>query len=173
MNSNSETSTVALRLASQEKSKGVETTAMPIPWRRVGIYVVLALSFFLLGALPTWFRAQEAATQRDLVQRELAISRMQNQLSEIAIMARRGEYEPARQTASDFFTALRNQIDHGQDSTLSTTQRAELSGLLAQRDDIIMLLARSDPAAAGRLSDFYVHYRRVTTALQPQKSNGK
>ncbi len=33
--------------------------------------------------------------------------------------------------------------------------------LLNKRDDIITLLARRDPAAANRLSDMYVAYRRA------------
>ena len=33
--------------------------------------------------------------------------------------------------------------------------------LFAGRDEIITLLARSDPASADRLSDLYVAYRKV------------
>jgi hypothetical protein len=61
--------------------------------------------------------------------------------------------------ASDFFTALRGEIDAGPDSPLNARQRDSVAPILRQRDDVITLRARSDPAAADRLSDLYVSYR--------------
>jgi len=88
------------------------------------------------------------------------------------IDARRGEYEPARQMASDFFTTLRTQIDSDADaSAITTVQRDRVRPFLAQRDEIITLLARSDPAAADRLSDLYVSYRQAMTGAQPAAGN--
>jgi hypothetical protein len=142
--------------------------ATNIPWRRAGVYFGLAILFFFLGAVPMWLRASNFAVQRDVAQRELEVSQMENQLSESVIRARRGDYEPARQTASDFFTNVRHQVDRGAASAFSQTQRRKLSELLAQRDDIITLLARSDPAAADRLSDSYVNYVDITKAVQPE-----
>jgi hypothetical protein len=147
--------------------------AKDIPWRRVGIYAGIALLFLLLGAVPIWLRAYNFATQRDLAQRELGISQMENQLSESVIRARLGDYEPARQAASDFFTTVRHQVDLGEASAFSQAQRDQLSSLLTQRDDIITLLARSDPAAADRLSDFYVKYIDITKAVQPEATRAK
>ncbi|MGH9941462.1 MAG: hypothetical protein ACRD9R_03770 [Pyrinomonadaceae bacterium] len=135
--------------------------------RRVGIYLGIALAVFLIGFVPMWLRARENAGQRDAAQRELRLSQMQNALSAAVIDARRGEYEPARQTASDFFTSLRNQTDEA-DSALTPPQRESLGPLLAQRDEIITLLARSDPASADRLSDMYVVYRQVMSSVKPQ-----
>jgi hypothetical protein len=64
------------------------------------------------------------------------------------IAAKRGEYEPARQTLSDFYTNLRNEVDlKGSDSIYSAVQRRNLRTLLLTRDEVITLLARSDPAA--------------------------
>ena len=134
---------------------------------------MLAIGFFLLGAVPMWLRAREKACDLALVQRELTLSRMTNGLSESVIDARRGNYEPARQTASDFFTALRHQVDNEGTQALSTNQRQSLKSLLTQRDDIITLLARGDSAAADRLSDFYVAYRKIMSGAQPSSSNTK
>ena len=44
-----------------------------IPWRRVGLYAVLALGFFLLGAAPMWMRTREAVRQRDAAQHQLQL----------------------------------------------------------------------------------------------------
>lgn len=137
-----------------------------VPWNRVGIYVVIALGFFLLGSIPMWLKARAYEDQRDAAQHELRLSQMQNTLSFAVIEARRGMFEPARQTASDFFTTLRNQLDGGDKSVLSAAQREKLRPLLERRDDVITLLARSDSAAADQLSDLYVTYRASMSNVQ-------
>lgn len=143
-----------------------------IDWKRVGVYLAIALALFLLGLVPMWLKARTAASQRDAAQHELRLSQMQNTLSAATIDARRGEYEPARQMASDFFTTLRTQIDADADaSAITAAQRDRVRPFLAQRDEIITLLARSDPAAADRLSDLYVTYRQAMTGAQPAAGN--
>ena len=143
-----------------------------IDWKRVGVYLAIALALFLLGLVPMWLKARTAASQRDAAQHELRLSQMQNTLSAATIDARRGEYEPARQMASDFFTTLRTQIDADADaSAITTAQRDRVRPMLTQRDEIITLLARSDPAAADRLSDLYVSYRQAMTGAQPAAGN--
>jgi hypothetical protein len=134
--------------------------------KRIGIYLGVALVVFLLGLIPMWMKAREAASQRDAAQRELHLSQMQGTLASAAIDARRGEYEPARQTASEFFTTLRDQIDAGGDSALTAPQREASAPLLARRDEVITLLARGDPAAAEQLSDLYVAYRKALNEVQ-------
>ena len=113
-----------------EKPVTTRTSRIEVPWRRVGIYAVLAVGFFLLGAVPMWIGGRQNAAEREAAQHELRLSQMENRLSAAVINARRGEYEPARQTASDFFTSLRDQIDRGAQSDLSATQREGLKPLL-------------------------------------------
>jgi hypothetical protein len=139
-------------------STGLSGTA-----KKAGVYIGVALVIFLLGFLPMWMKARANASQRDAARRELRLSQMHGTLASAVIDARRGEYEPARQTASDFFTTLRTQIDAGQDSVLTAPQRKGAALLLAQRDDLITLLARGDPASAEQLSNIYVSYRRRST----------
>lgn len=133
--------------------------ALPGTLRRAGIYLGAAVLVFLLGLTPMWLKARGAAAQRDAARRELRLSRTQATLASAAIDARRGEYETARQTAGDFFNTLRGELDAGEESPLNARQREATAPLLKQRDDIITLLARSDPASAERLSDLYVSYR--------------
>jgi flagellar biosynthesis/type III secretory pathway M-ring protein FliF/YscJ len=132
-----------------------------IRWKRIALYVVLAIVFFLLGLIPMGLRARQYAEEREAAQHDFRLKEMETQLAAAVINADRGEYEPARQTASDFFTSLRSQIDRGPDSDLSDFQRERLKSLLSQRDDVITLLARSDPAAVIRLSDIYVAYEKA------------
>ena len=136
---------------------------------RVGIYAGVTLAVFLLGLVPMWLRARENAWQRDAARRELRVSRMQNALASAAVDAARGEYEPARQSASDFFTALRAEADgDAADSTLTAAQRNNLLPLLSQRDDLITMLARSDPAATARLLDLHASFRKAALAVPPE-----
>ena len=132
-----------------------------IPWKRIGLYVVLAVGFFLIGLIPMALRAQQYAEEREEAQHEVRLKQMETQLAAAVINADRGEYEPARQTASDFFTSLRSQIDRGPQSDLSSIQRDRLKTLLSERDAVITLLARSDPAAVTRLSDIYATYQKA------------
>ena len=86
---------------------------------------------------------------------------MQNNLASAAIDARRGDYEPARQAASQFFTSLRAEMDKGDTSNYTQAQRQGMQPLFAGRDELITLLARSDPASADRLADLFVAYRKI------------
>ena len=136
--------------------------------RRVGIYLGVALVIFLLGLVPMWLKARANASQRDAARRELRVSRMQNALASAAVDAARGEYEPARRSASDFFTALREEVDvAGEGSVLAASQREHLRPLLQQRDDLITLLARSDPAATPRLFDLHASFRKAALSAAP------
>ena len=87
--------------------------------------------------------------------------RMQSSLATAAIDARRGDYEPARQAVSQFFTSLRAEIDKGNNSIYTQAQREGMQPLFAGRDELITLLARSDPASADRLSDLFAAYRKI------------
>ena len=137
--------------------------------RRFGIYAAAALVIFLAGLIPMWLKADAARSQRDAARRELRLSRMQNMLASSAVDAGRGEYEPARQEASDFFTALREHLDHGgAEETLSAAQREGLKPLLTERDDVITLLARSDPAAGPRLLEMHAAFRRLINGVPPE-----
>ena len=143
-----------------KESEKLEGSASKSMLKRVGIYALVAIGIFLLGLIPMWFIARDRAEQLEATQRELRLARMQNLWASAAIDARRGEYEPARQAASDFFTVARTEIDRS-DTAFSTAQRSGVESLLAQRDESITLLARSDPAAADRLSELYAGYRKV------------
>jgi hypothetical protein len=129
--------------------------------RRFITYAGILLVGVLLGVVPMWIQARAAAGKLADAERRLTLVGMQGELSSAAIDARRGEYEPARQAVSQFFTSLQAEIDKGDTSGFTQAQRAGVQGLFAGRDEIITLLARSDPAAADRLSELYVAYRKA------------
>lgn len=129
--------------------------------RRFLLYGGVLLVVFLLGLIPMWLRARQCANSLADSERQLTLVRMQSNLASAVIDARRGDYEPARQTASQFFTSLRAEIDKGEASIFTEPQRTGLQELFKGRDELITLLARSDPASADRLSDLYVAYRKL------------
>ena len=129
--------------------------------RRIGIYALVLLVVFLLGFVPMWLKARGSANELAEVQKRLTLAQTQNSLASAVIDARRGDYEPARQSASQFFTSLLYEVDKGEASSLTDAQRAAMQPLFTQRDEIITLLARSDPASADRLSDLFASYRKI------------
>ncbi len=140
------------------QSKPVKTTHRI---RRFILYVTQLLLAFLLGFVPTWLKFQECSIGFPEAKRQLRLARILNSLASAVIEARRGDYEPARQAASDFFTSLQAEADAGVDSALSQAQIEGVQPLFAQRDELVTLLARGDASSADMLSDGYVAYRKL------------
>ena len=144
-------------------SEDVEPVSVkPTPvLRRFVVYGGVLLVVFLLGLVPMWLQSRAHAGRLAEAEGRLTLVGMQSNLASAAIDARRGDYEPARQAVSQFFTSLRAEIDKVDSSALTKTQAEGVQPLLAGRDEIITLLARSDPASADRLADLYVAYRKA------------
>ncbi len=126
--------------------------------RKVIIYGTVLIAAFLIGFIPMWLSARSCSDNLSDTQNQLKAAQMRNTIATAAIDARRGEYEPARQAASDFFTNLRTEMESDENTVLTQSQRERVRPLLSIRDEIITQLARSDPAAADRLSTFYTSY---------------
>lgn len=107
------------------------------------------------------FNSSQAIEQRDAAQRGVRLAQLESTLAAAVIDVQRGRYEPARQLTSDFFTNLRRQVDADRGSLFTPVQREGLSSLLAERDELITLLARSDPAATDRLFNVYSTYNKL------------
>lgn len=135
---------------------------------RIGISLALLFVAFMLGIIPMWLVKRAAAIERDTIARELSASRLQNQLGSSIVHARIGEYEPARIAASGFFTDLRAEIEREENAAFSGGQGAAFQPILAERDEIITLLARSDPAAVERLTNLYVAYLKIAAQAPPE-----
>src|SRR5687768_7974870 len=68
--------------------------------QRVGIYAAVLLFVFLLGFVPMWLKARGYSSSLDSAEQQLTLAGIQNALASAVIDARRGDYEPARQSAS-------------------------------------------------------------------------
>jgi hypothetical protein len=131
------------------------------PGNRRILFLAALIVVYLAGFSPTWLKLRDQTAQREKAEHALTLTRIVKDLGSAAIDARRAQYEPARLEASAFFTAARYEIDAGDKSALTRQQREALGPLLAPRDELITLLARSDPAAADRLSTLYVAVRKI------------
>ena len=152
---------VGQHVDSKSKVLSPRIPALAIPWKRVALYATISVGFFLLGFVPTWSKATQATEQRDAAQRGVRLAQLQNTLAAAVNDVQRGQYEPARQLTSDFYTNFRRQIDTGNTSLFTHGQREGLRSLLAERDELITLLARSNPAATNRLFTLYSTYNKV------------
>src|SRR5260370_11984376 len=132
-----------------------EKIETPKTGRRILLYLVAMAVIFLAGYTPPWLRLRDQTALREKAEHALTVTRIVKDLGSAAIDARRGAYQPARQGASALFTAANFEMDQRDRSALPETQRKELAPLLGSRDEIITLLARNDPASAGRLSHWY------------------
>lgn len=131
------------------------------PGTRRIVFPAALIAVYLVGFVPARLELREQTAEREKAEHALTVTRIVKDLGSAAIDARRAQYEPARVEASAFFTAARLEIDQGDKSALTREQRDALGPLLAPRDELITLLARSDPAAADRLSNLYVAVRKV------------
>jgi hypothetical protein len=134
--------------------------------RRWLIWAGLVVVAFLLGLLPMWWSKSNVSAELERARVELQRQEHLNSLSAAAVYARRGEYETSRQYASKFFTDMQAELDNAESKVLTPQDRMQLPQLLANRDDIITLLSRADPASAERLSNLFVEYRAATGGVQ-------
>ncbi|HAR94590.1 MAG TPA: hypothetical protein DCR97_01285 [Deltaproteobacteria bacterium] len=127
--------------------------------RKAIIYASVVVIAFLLGLIPMWMTAYGRGKALGETQRDLKRSQIEITIASAVIDARRAEYEPARQTASVFFTTVLAELERGKDSVFTNAERESVRPILANRDTIITLLARNDPASVERLSELYINYR--------------
>lgn len=126
--------------------------------------MVIAITAAVLIAVLSGLLLYHTVDSRwDAVNSTLIRYRIADNASAASLYARQGQYEKARQQASTFFTQLSAQLDSGK--AFTDDQKNRLRPLLAQRDDVITLLARSDPASVDRLFQLELAYRNNVGSL--------
>ena len=119
--------------------------------------IIAVLIAFLLGLIPMWMLAYSRGSAADKAKIDLRTATLKNQIASATLYGKRGEYEKSRQFASEFFTSLKTRIETVDAG--NSDRKAQLSKLLDQRDQIVTLLARSDPAGVDRL--FEIQYQTI------------
>jgi hypothetical protein len=128
---------------------------------RVRGLVIALLVGFLIGFVPMWVRARQRTSERDQALHKLQTSELKDLLSAAALDSRRGQYETARKELSGFFTLLNTIMDRKDDRDISPEQLKSLQPVFSERDALITLLARSDPASADRLLNLDLALRKA------------
>src|SRR6185437_3705043 len=103
----------------------------------VAIAVVIAALAFLGGLVPMWLRAHNTQDKLRETNQKVVLGQIEISVGAAAIDARRGNYEAARREASQFFTSLQEEVDHGAQSALNPVQRQKGATLFSQRDALI------------------------------------
>jgi len=134
----------------------------PAPKKRPAwLPVLVLLVVFLAGFVPMWLKTNRLNSEVLSAQRQARVQQIQITFANAALDARRGDYEPARQGMTSFFTLATAELDRGIGSALPSSASEGLIPLLAQRDDLITLLARGDQASAERLAAAYAEFRKT------------
>ena len=109
---------------------------------------------FLIGFGWQYTRAERLEQELNVASTELAFQRLEGKLAAATIEADQGNYEIARQLASDFFTGLQADIPRAPDAA-----QQQLNVIAAQRDIIITAASRSDPQTASLIGQLYNTFR--------------
>jgi hypothetical protein len=133
-------------------------TSAHVRTNHIRMYGICFLAGLLIALLPTGIRLVQTQRERDALQQQLDAASLEMNLSSAAVLARHGDYPAARDAASRFFNYATRAVDAG-DDRLTAAQRAHLQSALAERDELITLLARGDPAGAERATALYVAHR--------------
>ncbi|MBA2493886.1 MAG: hypothetical protein H0V31_04230 [Acidobacteria bacterium] len=133
---------------------------------RWGIYALILLMVFLLGLLPMWWQKRQVSQELEAAQKQLRKSEIKGLLTTSIVESKRGEYESARQDASEFYTRLRTETDKGDDSLFTKEERDKLKMTFDNRDSTITMLAQRDQASTERLTDIYVIYQQAMGQAQ-------
>src|SRR5690348_1504361 len=124
-------------------------------------FVIVFVIGLLVGFVPMWLRARQRTAERDQALQKLQTSELKDRLSAAALDSRRGQYETARQELSAFFNSLDAVMNRKNDRDITPEKLKSIEPTLSQRDNLITLLARSDPASADRLSDLDLAFRKA------------
>lgn len=109
---------------------------------------------FLIGFGWQYSRAEQLEQELNVASTELAFQRLEGKLAAATIEADQGNYEIARQLASDFFTGLQADLARAPDEA-----QQQLNVIAAQRDVIITAASRSDPQTASLIGQLYNTFR--------------
>lgn len=134
---------------------------------KFGIFAIVLVVAFLLGLIPMWLSARTCAAEHAETKKLLQKEQISNLVTTAIVDSGRGEYESARQDASDFFTKLRAEIDKTEGGAYTKEQAEKLKTVFENRDALITMLAQRDQASLPRLTDVYLKYQNATGQAKP------
>jgi len=133
--------------------------------RTLALVVAGLVIAFLLGFVPEWMAKRNADRELAAARQELRLSRLQGRLGAAMAESLRSNYERSRQLMAGYFSDLQDALP----GVADPRRRQALSGILAQRDEMITLLSRAQPESSQRLM---LLYTSMFTAVDPQGAVG-
>lgn len=124
--------------------------------RLIAIAVGIALVAFLLGFLPQWSRANGLRDRLAESRQDLRMAHVEGQIGAALTEALRSNYERSRQLMTEVYATLQAAAP-----SLEGTQRREVDAILAQRDEMVTLLARAAPESSQRVMLIYTRYHNA------------
>jgi len=137
----------------------------PMDRRTLALVAAGLVIAFLLGFVPEWMGKRNADRALAEARQELRLSRLQGRLGAAVAEAMRSNYERSRQLMAGYFSGVQDALP----AVESARQRTALTGILAQRDEMITLLSRAQPESSQRLM---LLYSTMFTAIDPQGAVG-
>jgi hypothetical protein len=133
--------------------------------RTLGLVAAGIVIAFLLGFVPQFMGKRSADRELAAARQELRLSRLQGRLGAALAESLRSNYERARQLSAGYFSGLQEALPVVE----NPRQKAALSGILGQRDEMITLLSRAQPESSQRLM---LLYTSMFAAIDPQGAVG-
>lgn len=132
--------------------------------RAILIALAAALLAFVIGFGWQYVRAERLNAALVESQRALAFQEIAVILGAATVEAQAGGHEEARRLASEAFTRLQ-----GVAAQLPPAVLPEAQTILAQRDEVITLLSRAEPASGTVLAELFERYRMAwgTEEVEP------
>jgi len=116
--------------------------------------VLLALAFGG-GFVPQWLEARRLRATLETTSRDLRLATLHRELGLASHEAQRNNYASASEAATRFFDDCAK-LASTESFLEEERTRVALSGYVAQRDEVMALLAAGDPTSRDRLAALYL-----------------
>ena len=133
------------------------TSAPPTRLKQFKLNGIVFIVGLLVGLIPLSIGAFQLQRERNELRDRLGSAELANSLGSAAVLARHGDYPAALEEASEFYSRAAARLDPA--ASRPPAEVSTLQSLMTDRDAVIALLARSDPAGADRLAAMYIAYR--------------
>lgn len=130
--------------------------------RIITIAAAAALVAFLLGFVPQWSRANRLSDNLEDTRLQLRTAQIENRIGAALAESLRSNYERSRQLMTTVFSDLQ-----GVRGQVAPAQQKEVDAILAQRDEIVTLLARAAPESSQRLMLIHTRYHNALSGEAP------
>jgi hypothetical protein len=137
------------------EEQAVQTADRKTSWlKKLGIRVIVLAVVFLLGYVPSYWKARSVERERARLEQQFNLARLHSHLGMASFEANRNNYFNATDYANKFFNGLKTAINSVGDAAL----KERLQTVSASRDKITASLAKADPAVKETIAQLYADF---------------